>query len=145
MWESREQGAGQGAFVCSRFPHLAADVSPFIKAGSIICGYARESLSDEEFGRLCPEELEYALSINFRGVFHYNAYEYDGHNIRHYINQGDLRQALDKLFSMARVGGGGTFQFSHVEDVTQEHCNCKFAKQRNFGAVIVANKEIRLS
>ena len=42
-------------------------------------------------------------------------------------------------------GGGGTFQFSHVEDVAQEHCNCKFAKQRNFGAVIVVDKEIRLS
>ena len=40
---------------------------------------------------------------------------------------------------------GGTFQFSHVEDVAQEHCNCKFAKQRNFGAVIVVDKEIRLS
>ena len=82
-------------------------MSPFIKADSIFCGYARESLSNEEFAHLRPEELEYALSIIFRGVFHYNAYQYDGHNIGRYINQGGLRQALDKLLSMARVGGGG--------------------------------------
>ena len=142
VWESREQDAGQGGFVRSRSPHLPAGVSPFIKVHSIICGYARESLSNEEFAHLPPEELEYALSIIFRGVFHYNAYEYDGHNIGRYINQGGLRQALDKLLSMARVGG--KFEFSDVEEVAQQHCNCKFAKRRNFGAVLVAVKEIRL-
>ena len=143
VWTSREQDAGQGAFVRSRPPHLPPDVRPFIKAGSIICGYSNHPLSDEDFSRLRPEELEYALTVYYRGQFHYCAHTYDGRNIGRYINQGGLQQALSKLLQMSRIRGG-TFQFSHVEQVAQQHCNCKFAKRRNFGAVIVADHDIVL-
>ena len=143
VWTSREQDAGQGAFVRSRPPHLPPDVRPFIKAGSIICGYSNHPLSDEDFSRLRPEELEYALTVYYRGQFHYCAHTYDGRNIGRYINQGGLQQALSKLLQMSRIRGG-TFQFSHVEQVAQQHCNCKFSKRRNFGAVIVADHDIVL-
>ena len=74
VWTIREQDAGQGAFVRSLPLHLPPDVRPFINAGSIICGYSNHPLSDKEFSRLRPEELEYALIDDYRGQFHYCAH-----------------------------------------------------------------------
>ena len=142
VWESQEKDAGQGAFVRSRPPHLPDHVRPFIKEGSIICGYGKGSLSEEQFQQLSPQELEYTLTVNFRGTFHYNAHIYNGHNIGCYVNQGGLQQALDRLLHMARVGG--RFEFSRIEEEAQLHCNCKFAKRRNFGAALIADRQIRL-
>ena len=142
LWVSREVDAGQGAFVRSRPPHLPANVRLFIKKGDIICGYCQDSISDEELLQLSHVELEYSLSITFRGTFHYCAYVYDGYNIGRYVNQGGLQPALEKLLRLARLPG--RVEFATIEELAQTHCNCKFAKRQGFGAVLVADYDIRL-
>ena len=103
LWESREDDAGQGAFIHSCPPHL--QTSPFIKAGSILCVYGRDPITCEEFSQLTAQELEYMLSIERGEGGHYNSYRYNGENIGRYVNQGGLQEAFSLMLRLAQQRG----------------------------------------
>lgn len=139
VWESREEDAGQGAFIRSCPPHL--HTNPFIKQGSVLCIYGREPISNAELLQLPPDHLEYTLSIEC-GAGHYDSFAYNGENVGRYINQGGLKQAFALMLRLAR--SPGPFQFSAVEDKAQSHCNCRFSRRRHFGAVVAAQADMEL-
>ena len=70
VWESREQGAGQGAFLRSRSPHQHE--SPFIRANAILCCYGAQPISNQELANLPSAELEYTLTV--RRTLHFNSF-----------------------------------------------------------------------
>ena len=70
IWESREDGAGQGTFVRSRTPHQHAN--PFVGKKAILCGYGSRTITTREMNSLPHHELEYTLSLH--GGRHYNSF-----------------------------------------------------------------------
>ncbi len=70
VWESREQGAGQGAFLRSHSPHHRD--SPFIRSNAILCSYGTHTITNQELANLPTAQLEYTLTV--RGTLHYNSF-----------------------------------------------------------------------